>query len=375
VSFREFLASITDNWAAKVLCIMLAVGFFIFQRVQTMDSKGFDAHLVVIPNGGLVPTKPLPEYVRVTVETIKDDLAAISENDITVSIDLSTYSSTGTYNVPISVRTSLNVLYLDTIEINIRPNDLKITLDNKLGKYINVQPIFKGTVAQGYELTAQSIMPNQVWVEGPKTIVESLRSIPTEQIDITGRSNDIARVVNIGRIDPSLQINITNVQYSAKVHSIDKISEWSNVAILFINLNDKLKIKNNESATASAAGAAGAASDSDASNAAAAAAAPATATEAAAAADEGGASANVLGTLTSANTGVFAGYSGTMKLQGNILTVQNFKPESGTLYVDCEAISTPGEYWLSVMTNLPSDLHAISIDPMLVSITVEEGQT
>jgi hypothetical protein len=330
---------------------MLAVGLFIFQRVNTMDSKGFDVPLSVMPNSEFVPTKSLPEYVRVTVETTKNELAAISENDITVSVDLSTYNSTGTYSVPITVHPSINVLYLDAIEINIRPNDLKVTLDKKEGKYVSIHPIYRGSVAPGYELTGQSIMPEQVWVEGPASILDSLRSIPTEQIDITGRNNNISRIVRIGALDASLQINTTSVQYSAKINSIQKISEWRDIPIVFINLNEKFKIKtHNESAAGMPAVAAAPAENE---------------TDADKVTND-----KTVGASTSTPKGALAGYSGSIKLQGNILAFESFTP---TLHVDCSSIDATGEYGLPVMMNIPAELQVVSIEPVVVSITVEEA--
>jgi hypothetical protein len=293
---------------------MLAVGLFIFQRINTMDSKGFDVPITIIQNTELVPTKSLPEYVRVTVKTTKNELSSISENDISISVDLSVYSSTGTYNVPIDLHPSINVMYLDTIEINIMPNDLKVTLDKKDGKYLNVQPIYKGSVAPGYELTEQIVTPSKIWVEGPAAIVDSLRFIATEQIDITGRSSDVSRVVQIGTLDSAIQTNTTSVQYNAKINSILKTFEWREIPILFKNLDKKFKIKDGE-------------------------------------------------------------YLGSINLQGNILVIENYKAESGVLYVDCLEISEIGEYYdLPVMHNVSSELQVVSIDPVVISVIVEEAK-
>jgi hypothetical protein len=313
VNIREFFISITDNWSAKILCLMLAVGLFIFQRINTMDSKGFDVPLTIIQNSEFVPTKRLPEYVRVTVKTTKDDLSSISENDISVSVDLSSYSSTGVYNVPIDLHPSVSVMYLDTIEINIRPDDLKVTLDKKDGKYFSVQPIYKGSVAPGYDLAEQVVTPAKIWVEGPAAVVDSLRFIPTEQIDITGRSSDISRVVKIGELDSSLLTNTATVQYTAKINSILKTYEWREIPILFKNLDKKFKIKDGE-------------------------------------------------------------YLGSINLQGNILLIENYKVESGALYADCSEITETGEYELPVIANVSSDFQVLSSDPSVISVVIEEAE-
>jgi hypothetical protein len=326
---RGFFLSLTNNWPAKILSIMLAVGLFIFQQVKTMDSKGFDAPLTVITNSELVPTKQLPDFVRITVKTTKDELDNISENDITASVDLSGYTEVGAYNVPVEVGSQKHVLNIDSIEINARPRDILVSLDKKEGKYVPVSPHYNGSVAPGYELISQSIVPKQVWIEGPASIVENIRSVPTETIDISGRTTDISRVVSLdkSRIDGALQVNVLNFQFNAEVRNIEQEKEWTDLPVTFINLNDAFSIK----------------------------------------------ASTTNNTNNTDNTDSDITIKAILKLRGNQQDIAGYAPDTDTITADCSQITEEGEWPIAITVNVPTEFQIIDYEPKAISINVENN--
>jgi YbbR domain-containing protein len=306
---------------------MVAVGLFVFQQVKTMDSKGFDSPLVIVANSELVPVKRLPGLVRITVETTKDELDNISENTITASIDLSNYKIPGEYNVPVEITPRMHVLNVDSIEINVRPRDIPVSLDKKDGKYVPVSPYYNGSVAPGYELTSQNIVPKQVWIEGPASIVENIKFIPTETIDITGRTTDISRVVSIdkNRIDEMVQVNVVNFQFNAVVRSIEQEREWDDLHISFINLNDAFSIKS-----------------------------------------------PVTGETESA-TAVKAVIKVILKLRGNEQDIHAYEPAPETVSADCSQITGEGEWTVNVTATVPAQFQIIDYEPKTITIDVENA--
>jgi hypothetical protein len=294
---------------------MLAVFLFIFQRVNTMDSRNFEVPLTVtVNNNELVTTKPLPEKVRITIRTTQTELANFSESDIAASIDLSKFENPGTYTVPIDAHPSLSIIDIDSIEINIIPREIKITLDKKAGKYFPVNPVYRGSAAPGYELVAQRIAPDKVWIEGPASVVNLLNSIPTEEIDITGRDTSISRIVRIGDLNPVLTSNEHNFQFTADIKSIEKIAEWDALPIVFTNLSEDLMVKD-------------------------------------------------------------GAHTGFIRLQGNERDIAAYTPEEGVLFVDCSEIKSEGEYpSMSVQVNAGENYHVLKFEPETLSITVEKNE-
>jgi YbbR domain-containing protein len=60
-----------------------------------------------------------------------------------------------------------------------------------------VSPDLKGTPAYGYELVQSVIAPQNVIIRGAKSRVQSVVSLPTEEIDLTGRTVSFAAKVKI----------------------------------------------------------------------------------------------------------------------------------------------------------------------------------
>lgn len=311
---RDFFISLTNNWPAKILSIMLAIGLFIFQRINTLDSRGFDVPLNLTSNQhDLAPTKLLPEKVRVVAQTTRAELENISENDIIASIDLSSYEEPGTYDIRIEIHPSINILDLDSLALSVYPRDIKITLDPREGKYVSVKPVYKGSVAPGYELVSQSITPNQVYVEGPQTIVAGIISVPTEQIDITGRDTNIMRIVRVGTYNPLITLSESNFQFSAELKSIKKIEEWRDLPITFTNLPENLHVTSTD-------------------------------------------------------------FKGFIRLQGNERDISTYTPEAGVLFVDCSPISSPGNYPdMPVAVHVPDNFTVLQYVPDTLAITITDA--
>jgi YbbR domain-containing protein len=277
--------------------------------------------------------KRLPSLVRITVVTTKNELDNISENDITASIDLSGYTTTGLYNVPVEVVPQTHLLNVDSIEINVRPRDFQITLDKKEGKYVPVYPHYNGSVAPGYELASQRIVPEQIWIEGPQSLVDNIKSIPTEIIELTGRTANISRVVSIdkNRIGDVLQTNITNFQFNAEVSIIEQEKEWNGLPVVFINLSDAYKIK------IPGVNDAGDVENND---------------------IDGGENDDVI-------------IKATLKLRSNKRDVSYYEPAQDAVTVDCSQITKPGDLTMTVTVNVPAEFQVIDYEPKTILINVE----
>jgi hypothetical protein len=306
--------SITDNWPAKILSIMLAVFLFIFQRVNTLDTRVFEVPITVVGNtNALVSTSPLPTKARVTITTTQNELPLFSEKDVSAHIDLSKFANPGTYTAPIEVMLPADAQDIDSIETHVQPIEIKITLDKKAGKYFSVNPVFRGIVAPGYELVSQDISPDKVWIEGPASVIGMINAVSTEGIDITGRDTAISREVRLETLNPVLTSSHYSFRFNAEIKSIEKSAEWDAVPIVFINLDEGLAVAHNN-------------------------------------------------------------YTGYLRLQGNERDISGYTPKEGVLYVDCSQISSEGEYpSMYVQHKVGDEYRVLKVEPETVSITVEKA--
>ena len=74
-----------------------------------------------------------------------------------------------------------------SIRVNVDPINARTHLEQKLTRSIVVQPDLSGFPLAGYELERYFITPSAVTVTGPRSQVEELQFIPTEEIDLSTR--------------------------------------------------------------------------------------------------------------------------------------------------------------------------------------------
>ncbi|HEU0074240.1 MAG TPA: CdaR family protein [Dehalococcoidia bacterium] len=103
----------------------------------------------------------------------------------------------------------------DLRPIRIQPNtvDVRVTVDQTGAlRSIPVTLRTRGQVAEGYNLTSVSLDQASITVEGPVAVIQALRSIETEEFDLTGMDADETRAVRL-----RLPTGITSLRDSVNV--------------------------------------------------------------------------------------------------------------------------------------------------------------
>lgn len=120
------------------------------------------------------------------------------------------------------------VLYIDTSYLKPK-QDVKITplypriinykLDEISKKILPVAPTIKGNPKIGYFYLGWAVSEN-VLVEGPKTILENLDSIPTYPIDITGKNRDFEVYVKVFTEGLNIKAKPESIKVSILIDSL-----------------------------------------------------------------------------------------------------------------------------------------------------------
>ncbi|MEO0175396.1 MAG: YbbR-like domain-containing protein [candidate division WOR-3 bacterium] len=120
------------------------------------------------------------------------------------------------------------VLYIDTSylkpkqEVGITPLYPKVInykLDRISKKVLPVTPIVKGNPKIGYFYLGWAVSENVI-VEGPKTILENLDSIPTYPIDITGKTRDFDVYTKVFTEGLNIKVKPESVKVSILIDSL-----------------------------------------------------------------------------------------------------------------------------------------------------------
>jgi len=202
----KLLDKILEKWPVKVISLITAIIITVSFRFSTLEKRSFSVPLLIETNNMLIPLKSYTDTVRVTIRGEVNSINSIPEKEIEAYIDLNKYTNEGSYNVPVQIRKKGSALDVEPLEINVSPVEVSVTLEQKIVRNIPVFPDFSGTIAEGYELTSQSIIPDSVAAEGPRSIIEGLYDFHTETIDLEGRYGNFSLLININIDNPLIVI-------------------------------------------------------------------------------------------------------------------------------------------------------------------------
>jgi len=222
---------ITEKWHVKVLSLAAAIIIAIFYRMSSLEMRFFTVPLVVESNDVLLPANSFPRSVKITMRGEAEGIQPILAEDIEAFIDLEKYSYEGNYRVPIQIRKKGTALGVEPLELSVVPVDIQLTLEEKMTRNISVFPVLRGTVAEGYELTSQSLTPSSITVEGPRSLIEGHIEFDTEAIDLDRRHENFSIMVNIKNDNPLLSVHGSNIlEFRGTINRISR-EEHENILL------------------------------------------------------------------------------------------------------------------------------------------------
>ena len=137
------------------------------------------------------------------------------------------------------------VLGLEVIDV--KPSELRITLDNITAKEVRVLPSTIGEVKQGYMLESITLKPNSVSVTGAKSILSKLENISTIPINLSERNENFVQNVLLKDYDGVTKIQPSSVEVRVKLKENMVEHEFINVPVECMNLKGNLMVANTPS--------------------------------------------------------------------------------------------------------------------------------
>ncbi len=312
---RQLLERLAHNWPVKVLSLALAVLLFLFYRISSLEERFFSVPLELRISENLVPAGPYPRNARVTIRGDQDAVFNIMEDDIQVFADFSDFRREGVFRAPLQYHRQGSALNVDYLEISVEPAELRLELEEKREKLVDVVPNIVGYPARGYELGQYFVSPEKIRIEGPKSSVEDLRSLMTNPIDLTNLRSSISIKVGFETAPEDMLRfpDYKEVEFRGIIQETRLIRTFENIDILVMDMDDEFRISSELP-------------------------------------------------------------SGSIKFQGTQLILESVNPEDFSLVIDGSFISSPGTYRLAVEAEVPSDVLILNYEPEEISLRVEAAE-
>jgi YbbR domain-containing protein len=306
----RFIARLLHNWPAKALSLAAAILLLVFHDISRLEERFFSVPLELELPDGYVPASNFPDNVRVSLRGESEEIFRILEEDIRAYVDLTEHDSAGEFLEPIRVERLGTARGIEPLEIGVEPVEVAITLEETLQKGVEVQPSLSGFPPTGYELTQYQISPSTVEIQGPRSRVAQMEEVTTEDIELTGRREDFNVRVRLQRPDPLVTfLGGDVVEFRGIVEEAVVLHTFDPVETVVLGLDPQLQLD---------------------------------------------------GQLP----------SGTVRVQGRQLDLEDTEPDQVQLIVDASAITSPGQYVLSVRPDVPQGLIVLRYEPTEVEVTV-----
>ena len=306
----RFTRLLIADLPVKVICLAAAVILLLFHRVTTLSDRFFSVPLDVSTPAGLAVASSFPKTVRITLRGASDAIFPILEEDVQASVSLDSHRTPGVYRADVKVDRKGTAQGVEPLEIRVDPQTITFTLEPLAEKKVTLTPDVKGTPAYGYELVQTDLVPSTLVIRGAKSRVASIASLPTEEIDLTGRTSSFAARVKI--LLPNSLVKAAGdaaADFRATIQETTAQHYYDGVAVTPTNLSSHLELKNTPPA-------------------------------------------------------------GRIKVQGSQLAVDAVHPEQLSLAVDLGAVHRPGTYTLPTRPDPVAGLIVLDWEPKDVTVTV-----
>ena len=209
ISFRRLFRRVfVDDWVVKALALAITFALWLGVtglRTPTRERLRNISLAVRVSNDIEITNSPVQE-VDLVVTGDKRKIDQIKREDLVVSLDL-TDAQPGDRTVKISPE-NVNVELPTGIKLEeVQPNKIAVKLEQVEEREIAVKADTEGSVAEGFEIYSETVLPNKIKVRGPSSFIRSLDSVSTEKINLENHQADFtAQQVGLNLINPKVTL-------------------------------------------------------------------------------------------------------------------------------------------------------------------------
>lgn len=203
------------NLALKVSAVILAVILWIFviSKGQTEMSLNVPIEYSNIP-AGLEIARHAAKSASVVIRTHESLSKTIRQENVQVFVDVSrAKKGEGIFSLK---KDDVKLPYPATI-LKIDPATVKIVFEETVSKIVSIRPLVTGSPENGYYVRSIEINPKEAEIEGAKSEVRKIGFLRTEQIDITGFTEDFRQEVGLETPNGSIRSKVERVDVHIRI--------------------------------------------------------------------------------------------------------------------------------------------------------------
>ncbi len=191
---------LTSNPGLKVASLVMATVIWIVVKNVTSDWRIVDnVPLEIKARPGMTVLQTSASTINVTVQGTREDVRQVSRLDISAVIDLTRDPRTGEFTVKLDPRL---IRHSRRVQITqIEPAQVTVGIDALVERDLPVSPQFSGELPSAVRIERVLVTPQTESLKGPKTVLDSMKAVPTLPIDLTGRRTSFRERVELAPLE------------------------------------------------------------------------------------------------------------------------------------------------------------------------------
>ncbi len=251
MNIQPLFEKITDKWVVKVICFVIALLLFFLRQTANIERKAFIVPLSVKQEGGVVSVGITDETgnainsVKLIVRAEADDISKIEAKkaDIKAYLDISRFSKEGSEKVSVYLDLPDEIKLIEPLEITSEPESVYVSLEKLSYRYVPIEASISGEVDRGYIQNDISIVPNSVFISGPKSAVSEVQSVITEDIDVVNHFDTFSVKTKLVNLNKAIKIEEPNaISVRVGITAVQDLKLFTNISVQFIGLHPEVKI-------------------------------------------------------------------------------------------------------------------------------------
>ncbi|WP_026505149.1 CdaR family protein [Butyrivibrio sp. NC3005] len=202
----KILKKLTSNWGLKLGSLLFAMilWYLVTNINDPMKSQRFYNVQVMMKNTDIVTDAGNTYRVldgtdivsSITIAAPRSVAETVTKDNVYAIADFKNLTNNGTIPLEIGVKKATN----DIDIVNKSSTELKLQIEKKVQKTLNLEAKTTGTLTDGYVVSSETLDQNQLRISGPESVISRIKTASVE-VDITGFTSNIGTDVGIKLYD------------------------------------------------------------------------------------------------------------------------------------------------------------------------------
>lgn len=206
--FSSFTEFVFRNFTVKLACFFLALILYVFVAFSEQAEKTFVKKLRIDNlRDDLIISNSIPENIKVIIRDKKKVINKLSEDDFNVYINLDSITEDISSERTVKVEYNIPKIMASFFSsVTVIPESFAVNVEAIKEKSVRLSVPTAGVLRPGYYIKERRIEPVDVRIYGPESIINSIKVVETERVDISDEFESFERHVRINSLDPKVKL-------------------------------------------------------------------------------------------------------------------------------------------------------------------------